>query len=185
LKIKMKEECALCKEAELSLGEKTDYGARIIYKEGGWFATLSPKTGGKVEKDFCIQLMPSKHLKHISEISENLELARNYGVAFSKLSWAITRIMEEEKRGSENEEGAVRVGTYGKSKHPEEHLHIKIFPWSGAIGQPYTVDSTFGAMEIFKDADEKEFVKMGPVKKKRLSNERVDFLARRFLEILR
>ena len=61
--------------------------------------------------------------------------------------------MKEEERHNENSEKVVRIGTYGKSKHPEEHFHVKLFPWAGKIGQPYTVDSTFEHNNIHKDQD--------------------------------
>lgn len=181
----MKDKCSLCEESNLNVGEKTGYGAVIVYNEKGWFATLSPKTGSNPEKDFSVQLMPVKHLRHISEIAEDNELAKGYGIAFSKISKAVTGIMKEEGRGSENEENAIRVGTYGKSKHPEEHLHFKIFPWTGNIGQPYTVDSTFENSQVFEDENGEKFVKMKPVKKIRIGEKRLGSLANKLIKLLK
>lgn len=137
------EDCSLCKEAELEVGGKTEYGAVIVHKlggpEDGWFATLSPQTLGNPEKDFSIQLMPMPHVKHMSQINDSEDLAKNYGVAFAKISKAIHDVMKEEGRHNENEENMIRIGTYGKSKHPEEHFHVKLFPWEHS----YVVDTTY------------------------------------------
>ena len=84
------------------------------------------------------------------------------------------------KSNPEEIKESVSIATYGKSttwKEKKEHLHIKIFPFRGTIGQPYTVDSSFGRKEIFKDSDtNQEFVKMSPVKK-------VNIGAKRFLQL--
>ncbi len=181
----MKKLCDLCSESKLGLGEKTPYGAVIVYKKNGWFATLSPKTGGNPEKDFTVQLMPVNHLNHISEISKSLNLAKSYGIAFSKISKAVTEIMSLESRGYENDEGVIRVGTYGKSKHPEEHFHIKIFPWAGKIGQPYTVDSTFEHSVRYADKDGKSFIKMEPVEKIIIKPERMHYLSSKLISLLK
>ena len=189
-----KEDCNLCKEAALSVGEKTEYGAVIIFKVGdlsnGWFATLSPKTGGGPEEDFSIQLMPFEHLTHFAQTAKSPELAKNYGIAFSKLSAAMTGIMASENKGFkptvESREKATSVATYGKCTNwgeKKEHLHIKIFPFRGNIGQPYTVDSSFGRKETFKDS-KGEFVKMTPVEKVLLPKERFEFLSKRLIQIL-
>lgn len=180
--------CPYCQEEQLNISEKSSYGAIVIYKNGdknnGWFATLSPKTGGDAEKDFCIQLMPRSHISHISEINKDIELAKNYGVIFSKITSAINKIMKEENRSMENEENVIRIGVYGKSKHPSEHFHIKIFPWLGGVGQPYTVDTTFEKKEIFKENGE-EFVKMKPVKKKIINEERLNYLGDKLIVALK
>jgi hypothetical protein len=181
----MEKGCNLCDESKLDLGEKTPYGAKVIYKKDGWFATLSPKTGGNPEKDFTVQLMPMGHLNHISEISKSLNLAKSYGIAFSKISKAVTKIMELENRSSENDEGIIRVGTYGKSKHPEEHFHIKIFPWTGNIGQPYTVDSTFEHSRRYTDKDGEAFIKMKPVEKMMIKPERMQYLSDKLISFLK
>ncbi|MAG07437.1 hypothetical protein CMI46_01315 [Candidatus Pacearchaeota archaeon] len=182
------EECNFCNEAKLKVGDISSYGSTIIYKIGdeknGWFATLSPKTGGDPGKDFCIQIMPSSHLQHISDIDTNLDLAKNYGLVFAKLSSAINAIMKEEERHNENSEKVVRIGTYGKSKHPEEHFHVKLFPWAGKIGQPYTVDSTFEHNNIHKDQDGTEFIKMQPVKKTMIPESRYSSLVDKFISLL-
>ncbi|MDP6670409.1 MAG: hypothetical protein QGI60_01185, partial [archaeon] len=186
--------CNLCKEAALSVGEKTEYDAVIIFKVGdssnGWFATLSPKTGGNQEEDFSIQLMPTEHLTHFAQTAKTPELAKNYGIAFSKLSAAMAEIMATEnkefKPTVESREKATSVATYGKCTNwseKKEHLHIKIFPFRGNIGQPYPVDSSFGRKETFKDP-KGEFVKMTPVKKVLLSKERFEYLSKRLIQIL-
>ena len=190
--------CNLCNEVKLNVGDKTEYGAAIIYKVGssvnnGWFATLSPKVGSDPEKDFSIQLMPFAHLTHFSQLSMYPELAKNYGVAFSKISNAITKTMALEIPGfnanSDSRDHAVSIGTYGKSttwKDKKEHLHIKLFPFRGNIGQPYTVDSSFGRKQIFKENDSEEgFIKMTPVKKVNLRKERFDYLSNLFQSLLK
>jgi len=190
-----KEECDWCKEASIKVGEKTEYGATIVFRignglENGWFATLSPKTGG-LKEDFTIQLMPFAHLTHFAQFSNYPELAKNYGIAFAKLSNAVSAIMAEEnsefKATAESRELSTSVATYGKAtnwKEKKEHLHIKIFPFRGNIGQPYTVDSSFGRKEVFKDSEGESFVKMAPVEKVLLSEKRFEALAKRLIEIL-
>lgn len=180
------ENCSLCREGGFEVGQKTGYGA-VIYKNKNWFATLSPRTGGNPETDFTIQLMPFLHLTHFSQVDG--ELGKDYGLAFSRLCRAMTAILMEEenlKAAAENRELSVSLGTYGKWttwKEKKEHLHIKIYPFRGNIGQPYTVDSTFGKKEIFKDS-EGEFVKMSPVKKVILSEERFDQLTKKLIALL-
>ncbi|MEK6873877.1 MAG: hypothetical protein AABW91_03455 [Nanoarchaeota archaeon] len=185
----MIDDCPLCKESKLNVGDKTDYGSVIIFKLGnennGWFATLSPKTGGDPEKDFTVQLMPLLHLNHMSEISNNIDLAKNYGIAFSQISKSIKEIMEKEGRHNENEEGVIRIGTYGKSKHLNEHFHIKIFPWTGKIGQPYTVDTTFEKSKIHLGEDGKEFIKLEPVRKIKINEARLNDLSNKFISRLK
>ncbi len=187
------EDCEFCNESRLKVGEKTDYGSVIIYKIGteknGWFATLSPKTGSDPEKDFTIQLMPFAHLTHFAQIADSAE---NYGVAFSKLSKAMAKIMAEEKElkaTADSKEYGIAIGNYGKCttwKEKKEHLHIKIFPFRGNIGQPYTVDSSFTKKEIRKDPETHEkFVKMTPVSKKRIDKERFEYLSKTLIEWLK
>jgi len=195
--ISLQDDCIWCKETPLDVGQKTDYGAIIIFKigdslENGWFATLSPKTGGP-EKDFTIQLMPFAHLTHFSQMANRSELAKNYGVAFSKINMAMTKIMAEEEREfkafSETRDKSVSIATYGKTttwKEKKEHLHIKIFPFRGNIGQPYTVDSTFGRKKVHRDQDTgEEFIKMKPVRKKMIDKERFISLSNRLIELLK
>ena len=118
-------------------------------------------------------------------------MAENYGIAFSKLCKAMTTIMMQDqdlKSASEEREASVPIAAYGKTttwKEKKEHLHIKIFPFRGNIGQPYTVDSSFGKKEIFRDKDGKEFVKMIPVKKAMITVERFDELSRSLIKLLR
>jgi hypothetical protein len=188
-----KKECNLCKEINFNVGENTGYG-KIICKIGGmrdgWFATLSPKTGGNPERDFTIQIMPFVHLTHFSQISSFPKLSENYGIIFSDICKAMTKILIEEgnlKSDSEEKDKSVSIGTYGKSttwKEKKEHLHIKIFPFRGNIGQPYTVDSSFEKKEIFKDKDGKIFVKMTPIRKRLLEKGRFNKLADRLIDLL-
>ena len=58
-----------------------------------------------------------------------------------------------------------------------------MFPFRGAIGQPYTVDSTFEKKQIHKDKDG-EFVKMLPVKKVMIDNDRFNYLAEKLISLL-
>jgi hypothetical protein len=188
------ERCNLCKEGNYKAGEKTDYGA-IIYRIGdlksGWFATLSPKTGGDPKFDFTIQLIPFLHLTHFSQIMSYSGLAENYGIAFSKICMAMTSILMENQglKSTAEERGlSAPIATYGKSttwKEKKEHLHIKVFPFRGDIGQPYTVDSSFGRKEVFKDNSGKEFVKMDPVRKVMIKKSRFDKLVKDLIVLLR
>jgi len=189
-----KGDCNLCKDANYGVGKKTGYGV-IIYnmgnKKNGWFATLSPKTGSNPKFDLTIQLMPFSHLTHFSQISSHPGLAENYGIAFSKLCRAMTTIMMKDQNldsTSEERSSSVPVAAYGKTttwKEKKEHLHIKIFPFRGNIGQPYTVDSSFGRKEIFKDNEGKDFVKMTPVRKVMIAKERFEQLARDLISLLK
>jgi|TARA_B100001964_G_C14231194_1_gene600124 hypothetical protein len=190
----LKDDCDLCKEGSYKVDQKTGYGA-IIYKIGnlknGWFATLSPKTGGNPKLDFTIQLMPFSHLIHFSQIESYPELAKNYGISFSKLCRAMTTILmqdEDLKANSKERNLSVSIGTYGKCttwKEKKDHLHIKIFPFRGNIGQPYTVDSSFGKKELFKETHTgEEFVKMKPVKKVMIGEERFSQLIRNLISLL-
>jgi len=61
---------------------------------------------------------------------------------------------------------------------------VKIFPFKGDIGQPYTVDSSFSRKEIHKDENNEEFVKMKPVYKKLIPKERFDELSKKFIQLL-
>ncbi|HLD58172.1 MAG TPA: hypothetical protein VI977_00845 [archaeon] len=191
-----KKGCSLCKEASIETGKKTGYGAVIIFRIGkksnGWFATLSPKTGGNPEEDFTIQLMPFAHLTHFAQISKYHRLAENYGIAFAKLTNAMAQIMADELAGFRANPAerafAVSIATYGKCTNwaeKKEHLHLKIFPFRGNIGQPYTVDSSFAKKKIFRDAETGEsFVKMNPVAKVGLPKKRLEHLSKKLIEIL-
>ena len=192
--VNQKKDCNLCREALFEAGRNTGYGI-IIYKIGtlknGWFASLSPKTGGDPRTDFTIQLMPFMHLTHFSQISSSKALMKNYGIAFSEICRAMTMIMTQDenlKANSLENASSVPIATYGKSttwKEKKEHLHIKIFPFRGNIGQPYTVDSSFGKKEIFKEKTGEEFVKMKPVKKAAIEKKRFGDLAKRLIVLLR
>ncbi|MBI2658420.1 hypothetical protein HYX08_07045 [Candidatus Woesearchaeota archaeon] len=189
----LKDGCNLCNESKFTSGYDTGYGI-IVYKNGtlknGWFATLSPKTGGDPEHDFTVQLMPCLHLTHFSQIAPHKGMMENYGVAFSRICMAISAVLMQEeglKAGTEEKKLSMPLATYGKSttwKKKKEHLHLKIFPFRGNIGQPYTVDSSFGKKEIFMDSKKTEFVKMAPVKKKKLSRARLGYLAKRLISLL-
>lgn len=189
-----KRDCNLCKESKYDIWEKTGYGV-IIYKIGnlknGWFATLSPKTGGNPEFDFTIQLIPFLHLTHFSQIDSCPGMAENFGIIFSKMSKAMLHIMMENgglKAVSEKKDRSAPIAVYGKCttwKEKKEHLHIKIFPFRGNIGQPYTVDSSFGRKEVFKDKNGEEFVKMAPVRKAMIEKKRFDKLTADLARILK
>jgi len=135
--------------------------------------------------------MPFSHLTHFSQISSHPGLAENYGIVFSKLCNAMTTIMMQDQNlnySSEEKSSSVPVATYGKTttwKEKKEHLHIKIFPFRGNIGQPCTVDSSFGRKEIFKGKDGEEFVKMEPVRKIMITKERFEQLAKDLISLLR
>lgn len=189
-----KKGCSLCKESNLEVGKNTGYGAivyRIENKKNGWFATLSPKTGSNPEFDFTIQLMPFLHLTHFSQLDSYSGLAENFGTAFSKLCKAMTIVMMQDqdlKYASEKREASVPIATYGKTttwKEKKEHLHIKIFPFRGNIGQPYTVDSSYGKKEVFKDKDSREFVKMSPVRKVAIEEKRFNQLVNDLISLLK
>lgn len=188
-------ECNLCNESEIKVGDKTKYGAKIVFRIGnkkdGWFATLSPKTGGNPKKDLTLQLMPLAHLTHFCQVDAHPELAKNYGIAFAKLSQAITKIMANEnpefKTTADSREKSTSIAVYGKCtnwKEKKEHLHIKIFPFRGNIGQPYTVDSSFGRKEVCKEPDGKEFVKMLPVRKVMIDEKRFEKLSNDLIDSL-
>lgn len=189
-----KSSCNLCKEGKCDVGGKTGYGV-IVYKIGslknGWFAALSPKTGGNPKSDFTVQLMPFAHLTHFSQIEARSGMAENFGIAFSKISKAMAEIMiknEGLKAVSEKKEMSVPIAVYGKCttwKEKKEHLHIKIFPFRGDVGQPYTVDSSFERKEVFKDKEGGGFVKMAPVKKAMIEKKRFDRLTMDLIRILK
>ena len=175
-------ECNFCKESTLNVGQRTSYRAVIVFKigglENGWFAALSPKTGGDTEKDFLIQIIPKKHLKYFSEIDDDKKRAENYGITFGKISHAIAEILKEQDSNT----SILPIGTYGKCKHEDEHIHIKLFPYRGDIGQPFTLDSSFSMREVDKDGE--EFIKLKPVHKRNLSEERLNYLSKRFIDLL-
>lgn len=185
------EDCNLCKETSLKVGDTTEYGSKIIFREDGWMATLSPKTGSDPEEDFSIQLIPLDHLTHFCQLSSHPKLAESYGFAFSKLSYAVSKIMAEENPNFDistaTRKESTSVATYGKCtnwKEKKEHLHIKIFPFRGAIGQPYTVDSTWGRMEVFND-ESREYIKMKPVRKVMIDKKRFEELSEKLISLLK
>jgi len=195
--ILIRENCNLCQESPLEVGKTTSYGAKIIYRignsfENSWFATLSPKTGSDPKKDFTIQLMPSAHLTHFSQLNHYPELAKNYGLIFSNICQAMTQIIGEETNTSTQAEiknDGIAIATYGKCttwKEKKEHLHIKIFPFRGNIGQSYTVDSSYGRKEIHKDPKtNQDFIKMDPVKKIKINQKRFNELSEKLISILK
>lgn len=186
--------CSLCKEAKLKVGKGTGYGV-VVYAAGsaknGWFATLSPRTGGNPKRDFTIQLMPILHLTHFSQIDLYPKLAENFGIAFSKICKAMSIVLMQEEgliASTEEKSLSMPLATYGKSttwKEKKEHLHLKIFPFRGNIGQPYTVDSSFEKKEKFKDTYGNEFVRMNPVKKAMIEKKRFRQLAKSLIELLK
>ena len=192
-----RKDCGFCKESRLEVREVTNYGATIVYKIGnsiknGWFAALSPKTGGDPKKDFTIQLMSLGHLTHFSQISSYAELAKNYGTAFSKISEAVSKVISENdglKADSDSKNLGISIAAYGKCttwKEKKEHLHVKIFQFRGNPGQPYTVDSSFLKKEIHKDPKTGgEFVKMEPVKKTEIDKKRFNQLAKQLIHLLK
>ena len=189
-----KENCNLCKDAAYKVGEKTGYGAvifKIGNKKNGWFATLSPQTGGNPEFDFTVQIMPLMHLTHFSQIESYPKLAENYGIIFSKISSAMAQVMinnENLSAEADDKSNSVPIAAYGKCttwKEKKEHLHIKVFPFRGNIGQPYTVDSSFEKKEVFMEKGGKEFVKMAPVKKAVIDSGRFEKLAKRLALLLK
>ena len=90
---------------------------------------------------------------------------------------------------SNSREHAVSLATYGKSTNwidKKEHLHIKIFPFRGKMGQPFTVDSSFGKKEVHIDSlTKEEFIKMSPVKKVAIDHKRFQYLVDQFIEALK
>jgi len=134
--------------------------------------------------------MPYGHLTHFSQIKNFSELAKNYGIAFSKLSEAVSNIIADDdnfKAESESKESGIAIATYGKCttwKEKKEHLHIKLFPFRGSVGQPYTVDSSFLRKEIHKDESGNEYVKMDPIRKSVIDKERFEELGDRLIKLL-
>jgi len=185
------ETCNLCGEVKYKVGEVTDYGAIVVHKYGslkdGWFVTISPKSGSNPLRDFTLQLMPFAHLTHFSELGKFPELANNYGLVFGKINKAIaTILLEDQDKSGEDDPFVLSVGSYGKcTTYPPkcEHLHLKLFPFKGAIGQPYTVDSSFGKKETFTDENGEKYVKMIPVVKKPILSDRLNFLASRIISL--
>ncbi|MEK6946828.1 MAG: hypothetical protein AABX32_04440 [Nanoarchaeota archaeon] len=189
-----KEDCNLCKDATCKVGGETGYGAvifKIGNKKNGWFATLSPQTGGNPEFDFTVQIMPLMHLTHFSQIGSYPKLAENYGIIFSKISSAMVQVMmnnENLSAEADDKSNSVPIAVYGKCttwKEKKEHLHIKIFPFRGNIGQPYTVDSSFEKKEVLTEKDGKKFVKMVPVKKVMIDSSRLEMLAKKLVLLLK
>lgn len=182
---KTKKDCPFCSEQDIAVGQKTSYGSYVVYKVGegkdGWFATISPKVGSSPNEDFTLQLMTKDHLTHFSQISKNKNLAKNYGIAFSILSSAMTMILSENpnlKSVSDERDDGIAVATYAKCttwKDKKEHLHIKIYPFRGDLSQPSPVDSSFGRKEVFKDIKTgEEYVKFDPVIKKNIPTKRFE-----------
>ncbi|MFH0837538.1 MAG: hypothetical protein V1870_05390, partial [Candidatus Aenigmatarchaeota archaeon] len=184
-----RESCEFCREINLKIGDSTPYGSIIIYKigniENGWFATLSPRTGGDPSENFTLQLMPFSHLTHFSQLSE--KSAKNFGIAFAKLSDTMSRIMTKNpalKFAVDKREDGIALCVYGKCttwKMKKEHLHLKLFQFRGDLSQPSIVDSTFGRKEIFSN-DKENYVKMTPVKKVAIDN--INEIAKELINIL-
>jgi len=187
--------CTFCNESKMNVGEKTEYGSIIIYKIGnnhnGWFATLSPRTGGNPEKNFTVQLMTLSHLTHFSEIFKNKELAKNYGIALAKIYNAVTEIIKEDpffELDAKTREKGIALAVYGKCttwEKKKEHLHFKVFQFQDSLGQPFTVDSSFGRKKVFVDpVSQEKFIKMTPVIKKPIREKRLQYLSKRLIELL-
>ncbi|MBS3169520.1 hypothetical protein J4210_03470 [Candidatus Woesearchaeota archaeon] len=193
----LQENCVWCQEAMLPIGTRTKYNAVVIFRIGdsidnGWFATLSPQTGGDPQRDFTVQLMTFGHFSHFAQLAGNPKLAKNYGLAFGKLNAAMTMIMAEEqpefKAVSPTRETGAAVAAYGKCttwQEKKEHLHLKLFPFRGDLGQPSIVDSTFGKKQIHYDhLTKEEFVKMKPIRKVLLPEKRLVYLAGKIVSLL-
>ncbi len=189
----LQEDCEFCQEVHLNIGGKGEYGAVIVGKigsiENGWYATLSPKTGGKPEEDFSIQLMTNQHFTHFSQLAENENAATNYGILFARVSKAMVTLMAENpalKAVAETRDTGMSVATWAKCttwKEKKEHLHIKIFQFRHDLSQPCTVDSTFGRKEIEQD-EKGEFIRMDPIRKQQIPEERFEYITKRFIELL-
>ena len=112
-------------------------------------------------------------------------------MAFAKLNMAMASIMIKDENllsHTSEKNKSVPIAAYGKCttwEDKKEHLHIKIFPFRGNIGQPYTVDSSFEKKEIFKEKAGEEFVKMSPVKKTIINPEKFNRLAKDIVGILK
>ena len=185
--------CPFCREIFLKIGEKGEYGAVVVCKVGneqtGWYATISPKTGGNPEEDFTIQIMPFAHFTHFSQLAEYAELAKNYGIIFAKICKVMANIIAENpnyKSTVEKREEGIAIATYGKCttwKEKKEHLHLKIFQFRNNLWQPSVVDSTFGKKEIEKD-EKGEFVRMQPVRKTSIPSERFKSVSETLIKLL-
>jgi len=182
--VSLQKECNLCKESLLQLGDKTNYGAIIVYKKNGFFATLSPKTGGNPKNDFTIQLMTDKHYTHFSQLDD--ELAQSYGLAFARISKAITEVLAEKgfDVNAKTRDSGSAVAMWGKCttwQEKKEHFHIKLYPFRDKLGQPCPADSSWGRKEVFDN----EYIKMEPIKKRPIEKERFEYLSKRFIELLK
>ena len=62
-----------------------------------------------------------KQLEEEQSKKENIEFAPGDTVE-------VYQKIIEGNREKENRESMLRIGVYGKSKHPNEHLHIKLCP---------------------------------------------------------
>ena len=185
--------CSFCREISLNLSEKGKYGAVIVCKVGdfknGWYATISPKTGGDIEEDFTLQIMPFQHFTHFSQLAEYPELAKNYGLIFAKICKAMASMMAENplfKAVVEQREQGIALATYGKCttwKEKKEHLHLKIFQFRNNLGQPSVVDSTFEKKEIERD-EKGEFVRMQPVRKRPIPEEKFKLISEKLISLL-
>ncbi|HLD39592.1 MAG TPA: hypothetical protein VJB13_00440, partial [Candidatus Nanoarchaeia archaeon] len=192
--VSLQPDCPFCREIPLKVGEKGDYGAVIVFKIGdqknGWYATISPRTGGNAEEDFTVQIMPFNHLTHFSQLAEDEALAKNYGLIFAQVSKAMANLMAENpkmKAVVEKREDGIAIATYGKCttwKDKKEHLHLKMFQFRNELGQPAVVDSTFGKKEIETDA-KGEFVRMQPVRKKAIPEERFKKITQKLIRLLK
>jgi len=187
-----KDDCQFCKEAKMAVGNRTQYESILVYKIGGlkdgWFVTLSPRTGGDPKEDFTLQLMPCSHLTHFSQM--NHELSKNYGIAFGKVCKAMAVIMTNNnpalKATSETRENGIAIAVYGKCttwEEKKEHLHIKLFQFRGNLGQPSTVDSSFGRKDIFNDNG--KYVKMIPVKKQTIEKNMLEKISSELIRLLK
>jgi len=125
-------------------------------------------------------LMPCAHLRFFSDIDSDKNLAKNYGLAFARLNWAAGKIIHDES----DDKTRIQLASYAKCKHPDEHIHFKIFPYRGVIGQPFTIDSSFERKEVFCDENRESFVKMKPVKKINLPGKRFEQLSQKLIRLL-
>lgn len=185
--------CPFCRETPLPVGSTTAYGAIIIGKIGsqnnGWFVTLSPQTGGQPEQDFTLQCLPLAHLTHFSQLAQYPELAGNFGLLMAKMSRAMAAVMLEDltlKAVAPTRETGAALAFYGKCTtwvEKKEHLHLKLFPFRGDLGQPAIVDSTFEKKEVEHDA-RGAFVRMEPIQKKKIDPERLQHLAQKLIPLL-
>jgi len=192
--VSLQPNCPFCREIPLQVGEKGDYGAVIVSRIGnqknGWYATISPKTGGNADEDFTVQIMPFNHLTHFSQLAEDEALAKNYGLIFAQVSKAMANLMAENPKMKaivEKRNDGIAIATYGKCttwKDKKEHLHLKMFQFRNELGQPSVVDSTFGKKEIETDA-KGEFVRMQPVRKKNIPEERFKNISEKLIQLMK